>query len=210
MLGLYPVASTTPGSFYLGVFALGMVGADLRFGDPARWERIEARIPWRTVLIALTLTLIVPMYLFNFLSSASALRPYGGILAHSIVGLITVCLILLCSRRRDRIPLDPSGDVSHTTPLIVRCLKSRVAVKLGTFSYSLYLIHYPVLDFIVKHLHGEKASPLMKLIVVGPACVVAALLASYGFHLLVERQFMSAAALPRSSSAPIPVPSPTL
>jgi peptidoglycan/LPS O-acetylase OafA/YrhL len=208
MLGFYPVASTTPGSFYLGIFALGMAGADLRFRDTASWERMQARVPWQGCLAALTLILIATMYLINLLPTASALRSYGSVIAHSEVGLITVCLILFCSRVDDGVrPLPTKYFNFSQASLILRCLESRVAVKLGTFSYSLYLIHYPVLDFIVKHLHGKNASPLMKVVVVGPVCIVAAMLASYGFHLLAERRVISAASRPHPTPTLAAVPS---
>ena len=70
-----------------------------------------------------------------------------------------------------------------------RALSAPWLVKLGVFSYSVYLIHLPLtkaLDSAVLHHHWPAA--LLGICVIAPLM----LLLGYGFHLVFERPFMNA------------------
>ena len=64
-------------------------------------------------------------------------------------------------------------------------------VWLGAFSYSLYLIHYPIVaasDFALRRTGLNPAIQFAVLLGVGiPLCILCA----YSFHLVFERPFMS-------------------
>ena len=73
----------------------------------------------------------------------------------------------------------------------MRFLESRPLVAIGTFSYSLYLVHVPVLSWCHSLLVSPGLSPtsvVLSLIVVG---VGASIAVAYVFHLLFERPFLS-------------------
>jgi len=75
---------------------------------------------------------------------------------------------------------------------VVQRLSSRPLVAIGTFSYSLYLIHSPLQQlfwqFVLDPLHLPKPATFGLLAFAGTPLLVAA---AYGFHLLFERPFMS-------------------
>ena len=81
--------------------------------------------------------------------------------------------------------------VGTATSCVHRCLEWRPLVAIGQFSYSLYLIHAPLLAvawvFLVKPLGFTPGAAFALMVgVVGPAIVAA----SYGFHRVAERPFM--------------------
>jgi peptidoglycan/LPS O-acetylase OafA/YrhL len=73
---------------------------------------------------------------------------------------------------------------------MLRLLKSRPLVLVGTFSYSLYLIHAPALWVLFPVIHtlrlSDNAAFLFRLAVGTPF----ALLLAYLFFLIVERPFL--------------------
>ena len=96
------------------------------------------------------------------------------------VGLFAALLILACA----------SPSQPNRLGAVVRGLESRPMMTLGAFSYSLYLVHFPVLIKLQDILHKHGASHLAQfagLLCVGvPLCLVLA----YLFHLAFERPFM--------------------
>jgi peptidoglycan/LPS O-acetylase OafA/YrhL len=108
------------------------------------------------------------------------------------VGLMTVTLLVASSR--------------PVPALSTRIFGWRPLVFIGTFSYSLYLVHAPLLQMLWKWAVlplglGFDAQFLL-FMTAGLAVVLAA---SYGFHLLFEAPFMRSPALPRRA-APSAVP----
>ena len=84
-----------------------------------------------------------------------------------------------------------------------RFLQHRTLVGTGHFSYSIYLVHAPILAvgwlYVVHPLHWSRnASFVMMIVTVVPVAIAA----SYGFYLLIERPFMNrrAAVAARSAS----------
>jgi peptidoglycan/LPS O-acetylase OafA/YrhL len=62
---------------------------------------------------------------------------------------------------------------------------------LGAISYSLYLIHAPViamLHLVTRHFQLSSLATLIVLVALGIPC---ALLAAFGFHLICEKPFLS-------------------
>jgi peptidoglycan/LPS O-acetylase OafA/YrhL len=73
---------------------------------------------------------------------------------------------------------------------VLRFLESRFVLRLGAISYSLYLIHMPLLQLLTFLAIRLGASPASApaLFILGPAL---GLLVAWGFHHLFERPFMS-------------------
>lgn len=73
-----------------------------------------------------------------------------------------------------------------------KCLSAKPLLWLGTFSYSLYLVHHPVLLFITEALRlREIESVGMRLVLCAGACLPVILAFSFGFYWLFERPFIS-------------------
>jgi peptidoglycan/LPS O-acetylase OafA/YrhL len=151
--------------WYAGLFALGMAGA-----VDDRW--LPGRLPLLTGLITLGLSL-------------TALAVRGGadlsvMATDLLVGAGATALIVRCSRIAARRDSTPRG-------VVLALLESRAAVRLGSFSYSLYLTHFPILAIAGLILRGRAwpAEARFWAMLLGGAafCTVAA----FAFHLAFER-----------------------
>lgn len=84
------------------------------------------------------------------------------------------------------------GQASGRKPVVLRLLESRLLVRLGGFSYSLYLVHDPVLGVLFRMCRALVLSPsamLLVLLSVGVPCAVGV---GVVFHLVFERRWMTA------------------
>ena len=102
-----------------------------------------------------------------------------------LIGTATAALITRCAH------LSTRGE-RYPKRLILQLLEPRWLVGLGSFSYSLYLIHFPILAVgsLIFRAWGWGAELRLGalLLVVVPLCLVAA----YGFHRAFERGFLPA------------------
>ncbi|MEA2720435.1 MAG: hypothetical protein QOJ39_2299 [Candidatus Eremiobacteraeota bacterium] len=152
----------------VALFAMGVIAADLT----ARREL--PRLPWNVLTLAaaaVSAVLLVPWR--DGHGGDFALWP--GDLA---VGA-TVALFFIAARANERI-------------LPARALALRPVVFVGTFSYSLYLIHAPLVDVVGALLSRAHASASVTL-TVWAAVIALVIAAAYGFYRVFERPFLSAA-----------------
>jgi peptidoglycan/LPS O-acetylase OafA/YrhL len=87
----------------------------------------------------------------------------------------------------------------ETERSIVRTLLRPLA-EVGIFSYSLYLVHVPVMSALRKYLHPRHLGPT-ELVVV---CIAASIAVAFVFHLIVERRFLGGTAPSRAARAQSP------
>ncbi len=162
--------------WYIGLFALGMAGAVIGFASQSHLRAWRERVPWG-LLAALCVSAFVGAALFR----PQWTTHYLGV--DIVIGAGTICLILACTRCLTR-----GTESQHFA--VLRLLESRWVVELGTFSYSLYLVHAPLLAL----LHS-----FLKMFWLSPAAMFGALLGvgvplsvglAYLFHLAFERRFM--------------------
>ncbi len=174
---------------FLGLFALGMAAADVNFSHcpaPARWRE---RLPWGGLSAGLLGGLVLVSLKHSSWPEAVAGKDI-------LVGGATACLLVACTRyltRRQETAADQSPQTRGRSPLALRLMESRPAVTLGTFSYSLYLVHAPVLALCqsaLRLLHLPPTLSLGLMLIVG---VPLALLFSFLFHLAFEKPFLSRA-----------------
>lgn len=173
---------------FLGLFALGMGAADLNFSPRPALARWRERLPWGSLSAALLAVLVVVSLRHSSWPEAVAGKDI-------LVGGATACLLVACTRyltRRHETATDQSLHRDRS-PLALRLMESRPAVGLGTFSYSLYLVHAPVLalcQWAVRPLHLPPTLGLGLMLAGG---VPLALAFSYLFHLAFEKPFLSPA-----------------
>ena len=182
MLGFLPQAILPAASnlswtspWYLGLFALGMAAADALCQT--------AGGPFRLLQNARFLNIAVGVLAAGLVVLATV-QPswfgYSSWLGDLYIGLLAALLILACAH-----PAKPNRLAA-----VVRALESRPMMTLGAFSYSLYLVHFPILIKMQDILHKHGASHLVQffaLLCVGaPLCLGLA----YLFHLAFERPFM--------------------
>jgi peptidoglycan/LPS O-acetylase OafA/YrhL len=151
----------------VALFALGVAAADL-------CARVKLpRLPWNllTAIAAVLCVAVLVPYVDGELDWL--LWP-----ADLIVGVM-VALFFVAAHRDDRI-------------LPARLLAARPVVFLGTFSYSLYLIHAPIVDVVGAALWRIHASTMVS-VAVWAVLIPLILAAAYGFYRVFERPFLSAA-----------------
>jgi peptidoglycan/LPS O-acetylase OafA/YrhL len=168
---------------FIGLFALGMAGAVLSFS--ARHKIINflrTRLPWGV----LTLVMLAPVaYFAKFRGNLD----WSHVVLNNIaMGLATMCVLVYCAQslwasKRDT----PKPKAS---PLIVKLLQSRPFVALGSFSYSLYLIHAPVLALVALGTARFSVSASVAIALSLFVAVPVSIIAAYLFFLAFERPFL--------------------
>ncbi len=174
---------------FLGLFALGMAAADLNFSPKISLFLCRERLSWGWLAALLVAGLVVVSLWHTSWPLALAVKDV-------LVGAATACLLVFCTRhltRRHETATAQSVSDRRDTPPVLRLLESRPAIELGVFSYSLYLIHAPVLAVCQSFVRQRGLSPTLGLTLMLGAGVPLALLCSYLFHLVFERPFLSRA-----------------
>lgn len=173
---LAPAAAHSAASWYIGLFATGMCAAGIGFAGRPTEVALRSRAPWGALslallgLIAIGATVLVRIW-FQFM-------PYSD----ALVGAATASSLIYLTRHA----LAPA---SAARPFLLRCLEAPALVRLGRFSYSLYLTHLPVVAlcyFGLQRLALSKSAALFAL--VGLSLPLSVLF-SYGFYWLFERRF---------------------
>lgn len=180
--------------WYIGLFALGMMGAilcahslQLKTGGLS-----SSGYPSNRKLLCLTLLLLLGYFAMLKILPAHSLINAGyyrfylcQTVKDGLVGGLALCLILYCARgvsqRQEEAP----------APRILLLLESSVTRTLGLFSYSLYLTHCVVLqeaDIVTAALHLSPVGALAFRTFVG---LPAALGFAFAFHKLFEKPFMT-------------------
>ncbi|MBX3083010.1 MAG: acyltransferase [Anaerolineae bacterium] len=169
--------------WFLGLFALGAMGASFGFSNRSQEHRWRERIPWIPVSIVSFLLFIgsdvaskqvfVSRLGFDIKGSA----PW---LVDAFLGIAVVALLIHLTEQWKTKEEKGLLRILHLPPIL----------KLGTFSYSLYLIHPPILTLVTLtaiRLNLTSWPVYVFEVVVGvPVCIIGA----YLFHLVFERPFM--------------------
>jgi len=155
---------------YLGLFAMGMLGAGITFSHGEQLDALRRRVPWGWVTLAMTILLLFLSNIKWFHEKISILDFFVGVWAMSL--------------------LIASGYKSETR--LHRALSWKPLAFLGTFAYSIYVIHAPLLQliwlYIVRPMHLSSNISFISIFVVFIPLVVAG---AYGFFLCCERPFLN-------------------
>jgi peptidoglycan/LPS O-acetylase OafA/YrhL len=173
------------------LFALGMAAASLAYSDNRGERRLRERLPWLW-LAAGCAALFAGVKLAGIGGDPSSPRYlYEISLLETTLGAALMCLLVALARQRATKRLSLAAAIGN--PLLV---------SVGHISFSLYLIHAPVLALVAL---GCRVLGLPRLFTFPVIVVFGALLAiglAYLFHLAFERPFMSSSA--RRAVAPVP------
>ncbi|WP_157369204.1 acyltransferase family protein [Zavarzinella formosa] len=164
--------------WYLGLFAIGMAAAL----KTTRWPTAPRRrwIPLMFGCLVIGAALFAIEGKFGLLESRGVPR---RVILDSIFGAATACLIIHCAQS--------SGRPGENHSWIVRILESGPARWLGSFSYSLYLIHDPLLAWLNLGLIDANLSDQQRMAVMFGAGLPGVILAAYLFYLVFERPFLN-------------------
>jgi peptidoglycan/LPS O-acetylase OafA/YrhL len=180
-LGVHVALEACP--WYLGLFALGAAAAGRAAelaGAPNVASLRRRRLLQTLVCLGVALVFSIAESKLQLLARHDIPR---RVFVDSLAGLATASFLLKCSHEATRTPrLASWGLIVLEHPLVLR---------LGSFSYSLYLIHDPIIAWSnrLMFVHGmtNEARFWMLFLVVVPICVALA----YAFYLLIERRFVS-------------------
>jgi peptidoglycan/LPS O-acetylase OafA/YrhL len=155
----------------VGQFILGMFGATIAYSSAPRYTAWRERTPW--IGVAGMAILLVGLL------GALGQKIFGiTIILEPLIGIFTVAVILHALR--------PGPN------LIRGVLDWKPAMALGGFSYSLYLIHAPLIQVLwqygVAPLHRSNTASFLLLLAFGTPLIVAA---AWLFSLVGERPFLN-------------------
>jgi peptidoglycan/LPS O-acetylase OafA/YrhL len=155
---------------FLGLFACGMLAARVSLAPTGRATRFREKFPWEAAVVVSSLLLLVPAWGW-----------YGQYQAHYLVDYLVggwgfALLVCIHCRR-------PAW--------LYEFLSWRPLVFVGTFAYSIYLVHLPVLQLLRVYggeMLGASGPGLLALLTAAGLPLV--LGASYLFYQYCERPFL--------------------
>ena len=166
-------------SWFVGLFCLGMIGAAICYDRSARYARLKSLLFWRIMVCTFWVLPILYVYWQHWRGieiEHSVFIP-EVLMGFGIVSFIVYHCLILLKRQTD-------------TNITVRILQSRPVERLGIFSYSLYLMHYPVLQVIWYFLRYSDLPTSDRLGIFLALGTVFSLAFTYLFHVVVERRFL--------------------
>lgn len=164
----------------LGVFGIGMFGALISCSPEDIYGRLRKEVPWGVLGVSIVICFLV------IGTVKLGLFRRNPVIVDTILGIGIMSCLVAMSRISD-------GRGSNYWRRCVDILSSRIARLLGGCSYSLYLIHYPLLVLFQAYLL-RKFSSLIVLDIVMLVPVMGAIVGlAYAFSLLFERPFMRTA-----------------
>jgi peptidoglycan/LPS O-acetylase OafA/YrhL len=163
---------------YLLLFGLGMAAAVISFAS-GRFADLRRRVPWGVALVFTTALCVVTLFSYHFSFECS------WQMQDVCVGLWALCLLVYVADAASR---------KGASALIHSTVGSAPLAFIGTFAYSIYLMHAPILELIWKFVLAPlQLAPEVAVwaLVLGGVPVI--WLLSYVFFLFCEKPFTSAA-----------------
>ncbi len=173
--------------WYIILFTLGMTGAVIGFSRKSSLLKWKEKISWDLFAntFGVAWTLMTVCFCFKFLP----FNPVNEIIKDLLLGVTVTCLIISCTRF-----LIEGNNTCFRG--ILHLLSSHWATTLGTFSYSLYLVHAVVIALVEFCLNDFNLSPTVRFLTLTVLVMPLSVLGAYGFHLIFEKPFMSGNSFP--------------
>ncbi len=176
-LGLLFKPFTQSHSWFVGLFALGMVGARINFSPEERYQRMRSWAHWRKVT-GVAFVLILASIIGELKLKA---LPDTPSIPEILTGIAAVSYIIATT---NAVATGTPAGRGHWL------LTRRPVEVLGVFSYSLYLIHDPVLELASYFFRVSGLSGTFRYFLFPLTSIPAALVVAYGFHLVFEKPFL--------------------
>jgi peptidoglycan/LPS O-acetylase OafA/YrhL len=157
--------------WYFALFTFGAAGAFINSSPRADFER-----SWNWAWLGTT-GLVVSLLLLTLAPGLMLARP---LFMDLVIGASVTAVMVWCGKRAQE--TDPSF-------VILRILESRIALWLGSISYSLYLVHDPVIALISPAIRATGWSAEMRFYAHILTGLAASLPIAYIFHRIFERPF---------------------
>lgn len=176
-LGFFPQGAS---SWFTCLFGLGALTAV--FSESNAFAHLSLRFRfWKIVLVAVAIECALGWFLKTPIHLTD--RPWLDQMNHDVAkGLMFCVLFAVCS-------FVPRRGVDFLPNYVARLLGSRPLIKLGSFSYSLYLIHAPILFALHLGMRALGWSSDVKLIALLFGGVGISVLCAERFARIFERKF---------------------
>jgi peptidoglycan/LPS O-acetylase OafA/YrhL len=158
--------------WYIGLFAMGMAAAMVGFSVDPRAVAARDRWPWGAITLLLGAVV----------AAMTKFRPGNLIVIDAVAGLAASGLLVTLARRT--FAGAPRG-------ILLRLFESRGAVALGAVSYTLYLVHAPLIA--LAHLWLQRVTeltPMKRVLLVPALTIILTVPVTLVIHVLFERPFM--------------------
>lgn len=183
IMGLIPVycfndAFSSAAPWFIGIFTLGMAAADIGFSPKPNLVKLRQTLPWKSLALVFTILAFITEW------RRLGLHLWIG---ETFLGLACACLFIFCTEQILQ---------NKPLPRILQIFEHPWAVTLGSFSYSLYLIHGPIVAMVRYALVYFNLPPLTFAILPWSiafflVATFSSLIISYLFFLAFERPFIS-------------------
>lgn len=154
---------------FIALFAFGMLGATLCFNDSPHINRWRERCPWGILLLVLSLFIAPRVGMLN--------RRLPEFFHDIGIGIWAALLIIYLAQ--------------HPSSFARKWMESPLLLKIGAFSYSLYLTHPLILQllwqYVIRKASNDPSTLFLILLAVAPVVCIAG---SYLFFLFIERPFL--------------------
>ena len=176
---------------------MGMAGAAVSFSPAARLVRLRDETSWSLVAMLFLLAFVSIAMLFSHGPQKNGELDVPLAWATDLlIGVAAASTMVFCTKSvMERSGARPS--------LILRLFESQVAVRLGVFSYSLYLIHTLFVLRLKNLLVRVDHSVALNLVLMLVFGVPLTLALCYLFHLAFERRFMRNLSVPKKMQGEI-------
>ena len=159
---------------YVGLFALGMFAAAVSYSRSEALVSLRQRLPWGSLTLCGAAVIILCCNVLGR-SGVGQHQPLVDILA----GISAVCLLIYSSAK-------------HPRNIVRHLLDRKLLVTIGTFAYSVYLVHAPLIQLVwlygVRPLHLSTSAGFIVLAVVGAPLVIGC---AYLFFVGFEKPFLT-------------------
>jgi peptidoglycan/LPS O-acetylase OafA/YrhL len=158
---------------YLGLFAMGMAASIISFSSDERIVRFKSIFNWRLLSKLAVVGILIGLPVLRYKAiNVYYLENYVGI-------LVSVVLINFTA-----VELNNSKQ-----PLMLKLFNARASVKLGQFSYSIYLIHSPLLGLFNLLLLNYSLTINMRMTIMFSVFIPISVGFSYIFYYFIESKF---------------------
>jgi len=161
--------------WYLGLFGIGMAAAIVAFDTKGTTEKVKRLVSNGWIVSGLVMLVVAILAVSKPLNLSLT---FTEVMVGLAVSAVIVYYTLKEHAMQDR-------------PLLLRFLNGKVAVGLGAFSYSIYLIHSPILAAINLYTLNLQMTDNIRLLFMLLVAVPVSVLLAYVFYLLVERRFLN-------------------
>ena len=179
--------------WYVFLFAMGVCAAPLALKPLG--DRLSLSWIWITAAFGALLAGLLMLFPITSEGEGHFFTPHLTTI-DAVMGALTASALIVLMQ-----------DAQRKGPtLFLKVLSWRPLVFLGTFAYSLYLMHTPFLAVLIpllNRMEGVSIAPVSKILILGVVGIPLIIGLSYAFFLIFERPFLSSRPLKFRSSAGI-------